>query len=237
MTYYGYIRVSTNGQADGLGPEIQEDQVRNVLGVTHWGMEVFRDIGVSGTLLQRPGLAEVLGILEKGDVLVVPRLDRLARDLITQELLLREIRNRGAKLLSCAEGEQAYLEDAPDDPSRKMIRQVLGAVAEYERSMTALRLRIGRVTKRAKGGFGGGEIQFGWRLNRVVGGLEPDEREQHVLAEMHRRHKLGQSCEQIARGLNADGLLPRKSTRWTRQRVHRVMNRPTRKLERRDSAA
>ncbi len=60
--------------------------------------------------------------------LVVYRLDRLARDLILQETLLAEIANLGGRVFSTIPGEQDVIEDDPDDPSRRLIRQVLGAV-------------------------------------------------------------------------------------------------------------
>ena len=48
----------------------------------------------------------------------------------------------GAEVFSTSDAEQGYLQDDPSDPSRKLIRQVLGAVAEYERAMIRLRLRL-----------------------------------------------------------------------------------------------
>jgi DNA invertase Pin-like site-specific DNA recombinase len=81
--------------------------------------------------------------------------------------------------LSTAGGE-ANLHDDPEDPSRRLIRQVLGAVSEYERAMIALRLRRGRAAKGARGGFAYGSPAFG---HRAAGrALVPDEREQAAIA-------------------------------------------------------
>ncbi len=82
---------------------------------------------------------------------MVYRLDRLARDLILQETLLAEITAAGGQVFSTMPGEQAVIEDDPEDPSRRLIRQVLGAVAEYERSLIRLRLRNGRRRKAERG--------------------------------------------------------------------------------------
>ena len=60
----------------------------------------------------------------------VYRLDRLARDLIVQETVLAEVKRLGGEVFSTSAAEAGYLSDDPDDPSRKLIRQVLGAVAE-----------------------------------------------------------------------------------------------------------
>jgi DNA invertase Pin-like site-specific DNA recombinase len=68
---------------------------------------------------------------------VVYRLDRLARDLVLQEQLLAEVwRSRGAVLDRRWGGEPPR---RPEDPSRRLLRQVLGAVSEDERAMIALR--------------------------------------------------------------------------------------------------
>jgi DNA invertase Pin-like site-specific DNA recombinase len=232
MNALGYSRVSTNGQAeDGFGLDIQQATIQGWAD-THGAtlLEVYRDEGVSGTLQERPALGAALQALAAGDVLVVPRLDRLARDLITQELLLREIRGRGAELVSCAEGEQAYLADTPDDPSRKMIRQVLGAVAEYERAMVALRLRGGRARLRAAGGYAGGEAPFGMRWE-PGNGLVEDAREQVVLRAMRFGRSVGQTYEQIASALNERDMQPRRGKEWTKQAVHRILSRQTERGE------
>jgi DNA invertase Pin-like site-specific DNA recombinase len=76
---------------------------------------------------------------KEADALIVYRLDRLARDLVLEEQLLAEAWRMGAVVFSTSAGESAYLEDDPLDPSRRLIRQVLGAVNEYERAMIGLR--------------------------------------------------------------------------------------------------
>jgi DNA invertase Pin-like site-specific DNA recombinase len=159
MTAYGYSRVSTKDQLEGFGLHVQRELLHDH-GVAR--LLVFSDEGVSGALLDRPALGNVINVLGTGDVLYVPRLDRLARDLITQELLLRAIRAKGADVVSCVEGENAYLAEDAGDPSRKLIRQILGAVAEYERSMIALRTQAGKRAKKAAGGYAGGQPPYGW---------------------------------------------------------------------------
>ena len=118
-------------------------------------IETYADEGVSGAkdLDERLGLADALAAVKSGGAggLVVYRLDRLARDLVLQEQLLAEVNRAGGQVFSTSDAEQHYLVDDPDDPARRLIRQVLGAVSEYERSMISLRLRSGRS---AQGGAG-----------------------------------------------------------------------------------
>src|SRR5207253_6591775 len=146
----------------------------------------YRDEALSGSngLEQREGLADALDALKNRDAaaLVVHRLDRLARDLVLQEQLLADIRRIGADLFSTSNAEGSYLTDDPDDPSRKLIRQVLGAVNEYERAMITLRLRSGRRRKADNGGYAYGSPQFGYRAQG--GELIEDATEQATLRRM-----------------------------------------------------
>lgn len=137
----GYVRVSTDRQVDaGAGLEVQRRAVRAWCRAEgHRLVDLVADAGVSGTLADRPALAEALVLLREGKAqgLVVHRLDRLARDLVVQEQLLAEVWRMGATVSSTAAGEDAYLRDDPGDPSRRLIRQVptagvIGAVSDYE---------------------------------------------------------------------------------------------------------
>ena len=179
----GYLRVSTDKQAeDGLGLDVQEQAIKawakaNGHKVTMW----CRDEGVSGSngIDTRQGLPSALGALQDGTVggMVVYRLDRLAKD-GAQEQLLAEIQRHG-ELLSTSAAEAEYLVDDPSDPSRALIRQILGAVNQYERSMIRLRLRSGRQRKHEMGGFAYGSPPFGWRSEN--GELVSARRTDHAL--------------------------------------------------------
>ncbi|MDP8931146.1 MAG: recombinase family protein, partial [Actinomycetota bacterium] len=178
--------MSTDRQGErGLELDVQDAAVRAYCRQHgHRIVAVCRDEGVSGSngLQDRLGLAEALRLLRRdkptgrrqADGLVVYRLDRLARDLIVQEHLLAEVWQADAEVLSTASGE-AGLRDDPEDPSRRMIRQVLGAVAEYERAMTVLRLRRGRAHKAEQGGFAYGSPGFGWRSRDGVLVEDPED--------------------------------------------------------------
>jgi DNA invertase Pin-like site-specific DNA recombinase len=173
-----------------------------------------RDEGVSGSngLDTRVALPEALRVLRTGtaDGLVVYRLDRLARDLVLQEQLLAEIRRMGRQLFTTSAGEAAFLEDDPDDPSRKLIRQILGAVSEYERAMIRLRMQAGRASRRERGDYAGfGSPPYGWRAQRGGRGqgvrLVEVAGEQVTLARIRELRAGGSSLRQIAEVLNREG--------------------------------
>ncbi len=229
MNLIAYLRVSTDRQADeGLGLEIQEAAVRKyVKGVGHRLIGVLTDQGVSGAkeLEDRPGLAESLVAIRHGaaDGIVVYRLDRLARDLVLQEQLLAEIRRLGGEIHTTSASEAGYLTDDPDDPSRKLIRQVLGAVNEYERSMISLRLRSGRRKKADNGGYAYGAPAFGQAAKGGALVARPDE--QATIVRIQELHSEGCSLRQIAGQLTLDGRRTKRGGRWHPITVSRILTR------------
>lgn len=168
MSVVSYIRVSSRGQIGGDGPERQRDAFgafckQNKLEP----LAEFFEQGVSGTVegIDRPAFADILerfdtnpgGIFE---AIVVERMDRLARDLMVQEFLLKECRERGIKVFATDVGlvDQATNDG---DPTRKLIRQVLGAVAEFAKSELVMKLAKARKRIKATTGRCEGQKPFG----------------------------------------------------------------------------
>ena len=133
---FGYIRVSGKGQIKGDGLVRREKAIREYAQAK--GIEVvriYKEKGVSGTLANRPALAEMMVDLEGNGhgvkTVLVEKLDRIARDLMIQETIIQDFKESGVELISVLEG--ADLLD--NDPTRKLVRHVLGAIAEYEKAM------------------------------------------------------------------------------------------------------
>jgi DNA invertase Pin-like site-specific DNA recombinase len=219
MKVVAYLRVSTDRQADeGYGLVVQRRLIRdwaraNGHTIVRWA----EDEGKSGTLTageDRPGLRIAFVWLRrrKAEGIVVARLDRLARDLILQETLLREIWGMGGKAWSCSAAESQYLEDDPGDPARKLIRQVLGAVFEYERAMIVQRLKNGRAQKAADGGYAYGAPRYGWAAHD--GELVPVAGEQEQITLIRELRDAGSSLQQIADILNNRGVPGKRGGQW-----------------------
>lgn len=230
MKVVGYLRVSTDRQAEeGLGLDVQEHAIKiwakkNGHRVVLWT----RDEGVSGAkdLDAREGLPEALGAIGDGVAsgVVVYRLDRLARDLIIQETVLAEVKRVGGEVFSTSPAESAYLTDDPDDPSRALIRQVLGAVAQYEKSMINLRLRSGRKRKSAQGGYAYGAPPLGFRAEGKA--LVPHPDEAVVVDRIRALRADGASLREIGAVLESEGLRTKRGgSRWHPPVIARVLAR------------
>ena len=186
-------------------------------------VRIVRGESSSEAVKDRPDLGELLDTLQPGTVLVVPRLDALARDLPTQEVLLRDIRERGAEVASCSRAEADSLADDPNDPTRKLIRQVLGAVADFERALVGLRLSRGRRAKAGSGGFAYGSPPFGMRAHDKR--LVPDPKEQEALALARQLRDEGKSYRTICQALTEAGHKPRRGQHWYPTTVARILRR------------
>jgi DNA invertase Pin-like site-specific DNA recombinase len=136
MPVIGYARVSTEGQT--LGPQVAQ--------LTAAGAETIFKEKLSGAQTDRARLKKAIAALEPDDVLLVVRLDRLARS--TRDLLniLDEIAKRGAGFRS--------LNDAWADtttPHGRLMLTVLGGLAEFERELIRARTGEGRERAKARG--------------------------------------------------------------------------------------
>ena len=140
-----YARVSTARQAQAQTIEQQLDRLRAAVTGRGWELDdqhVYRDDGYSGASLGRPGLDRLRdhAALADLDVVLVTAPDRLARNYVHQVLLLEELARHGCRV--------EFL-DRPmsTDPHDQLLLQIRGAVAEYERTLIAERMRRGRLAK------------------------------------------------------------------------------------------
>lgn len=218
----GYIRVSTTEQLKGFGLDVQEQAIKAFCKAESLRLVgVFRDEGQSGNngLESRVGLAEALATLKdhEGAQLVVYRLDRLARDLILQETLIERLRDDGTPVRSASEPD---LDADTSDPTKILIRQIVGAVTQYERTVIRGRMMAGKAAKKAKGGYLGGNIPYGFQL--VDDQIVTDDEEQKVVALVGRRALAGVSLRQIADELDRKGFKPRSGGAWHANTVRRI---------------
>src|SRR5476651_2494106 len=136
MTVYGYARVSTGGQS--LSAQLAELKAAKC-------EKIFQE-KISGARSDRKQLTRLMGLLTKGDVLVITRLDRLARS--TRDLLnlLGTIAEKGAGFKS--------LRDTWADTTTahgRLMLTVLGGLAEFERESIRARTGEGRARAKARG--------------------------------------------------------------------------------------
>ena len=171
--------------------------------------------GTQGTTAKRHGWADVLNALEdgQGDGIVVRDLERLSRDVLVQEQLLRDVWDQDKEVLSTARSE-ADLRDDPEDPTRRLIRIIIGAVHAHNRDITVLRMHRGKRRKQQRGGFLGGTPSYGYHpLDKE---LAPDQTERAVAHRIRRLHRAAAPSARSPRASTPRGFQPSGAATGTR---------------------
>lgn len=216
---FAYIRVSGKGQAkDGKDGFVRQKQAidqyakTNQLEIVDYFYE-----NHTGTEQHRPELAKLMLSLEQNghgiDTVIVERLDRLARDLMIQEAIIKDFTKNDFVLISTIEGKDL----SKDDPTRKLIRQVMGAFAEYDKTMLVAKLWAAKERKRAKTGkYAGGRT-----------GYKETNSGQELIATIKQLRRKGNkpkrmTWQQIADYLNSNGIRTMDGKQWTLYRVQQT---------------
>jgi DNA invertase Pin-like site-specific DNA recombinase len=228
-----YLRVSSNGQLDGYGFDLQRADIR-AWAKTH-GHKVVAEYtdAVTGRYdaPDRPGLSEALQLVRRppeADGLIVGKFDRLARALTVQEAILALVWREGSRVFTAESGE--VQRDDPDDPMRTAMRQMAGVFAELDRKTVVKRLRDGRKAKAATGRHAVGAYPYG--LEGTGKGRErdagPKMDEQRAIDRIVELRAAGRSYREIAAVLDAEGHRPRRAGTWSPMSVRNVAVRATR---------
>src|SRR5699024_11425332 len=144
MSVVGYTRVST----------IDQNTERQLDGVE---VDKLYTDKVSGKDTNRPQLSAALHYVREGDVFVVHAMDRLARNLEDLRRIVRELTGNGVTVKFVKE---SLTFTGNDSPMNTMLLSMLGAGAEFERSMILDRQREGIAIAQAKGKYKGGKLKL-----------------------------------------------------------------------------
>ena len=203
MAVYGYVRVSTERQADegeSLGAQqrtVEGYAMMHGLTLAH----VFVERGVSGSkpLGERPEGARLLAVLQPGDVIITPKLDRMFRSALDAIGTLGSVRDRGVSLHMIDLGG-----DVTGNGISKLVFTILSAVAEAERDRIKERISDVKKDQKARGRFLGGDAPFGYEVSDD-GDLIPHPAEQEAIRDAVAMRATGASLRTIAEALQAKG--------------------------------
>ena len=142
---FGYIRVS---QAEGASGLATQSRI-----LTDHGLRddrIFTDVA-SGRNMRRPAWQQLREKLQPGDVVVVPRIDRLARNLTEGLRTIEELHAQGIYIRALAED----LDTGDDSPNARLMLHMLLSLAEWERGTIRDRIKAGGDRAAAEGRTGG----------------------------------------------------------------------------------
>lgn len=206
MNVVAYLRVSTAEQVDsGLGLAAQRARIQDETDRKGWHVTWCVDEGLSGSLRNRPGLTQALGLLKSGEAeaLVVAKMDRLARSVLQASDVLETARQQKWSVIVLDLGMDLAT------PHGKAMAQMLAVFAELEREMIAQRTKDALAAAKARG----------QRLGR------PRATSDAVVREVVRLNASGLSARQIAATLTSSSVpTTRGAATWRASSVRRVLN-------------
>ncbi|OHB56119.1 MAG: hypothetical protein A2Y07_01210 [Planctomycetes bacterium GWF2_50_10] len=190
---------------------------------TRQGYEIigeFDDKVLSGDEEDRPGLWNAIEALARDCVLVVYRLDRLARSVYLSYIIEEAVKKHGAKIISIS-GEGTW-QDSPED---ELVRRILQALAEYERKVIAARTKAAMLRHQAAGRRMSDKTPYGCvrdpdNHKRLV--ADPTEQANiHYIIELKNK---GYGYCRICRQLKSDGI-PCRNRKWHHGTIKRILER------------
>ncbi len=231
MKYLIYLRVSTEKQS----VEMQKQTIFNYLNSKHrdgaYTYELFSDPDVSSgkDILKREGLQQMLKSIQKGDIVVVYKLDRIARDILEMVGTYRKIT-----------GELGATVHSLNDPHcDEFSVGLMGVLAQKERSDIRTRTRNALKTKKANGERYSGQLPYGYTLHEThmvpikvgdqivfkKGVLVQAKTEQAAIELMRECQAAGSSYGEIAKILDNRGYKNRQGKPFQKMTVYRILSR------------
>ena len=203
MAVYGYVRVSTERQADGESLGTQQRIIEGYAmmnGLTLDGVFVERGVSGSKPLGERPEGARLLSVLTAEDVVITPKLDRMFRSALNALEVLRQLQERGVVLHIIDLGG-----DVTGNGISKLVFTILSAVAEAERDRIRERIRDVKADQRKRQRYLGGIVPFGWQIG-ADGTLTEVPDQQRAIQRIIELRRSGLSFRAISTAIGADGV-------------------------------
>ena len=160
-----YVRRSTDDEHQPYSIEAQDTRLDAYIGSQPgWRLTARFPDDASGASTNRPGLAKAMAAARAGliDVLLVYRVDRFSRNLRDMVMLLDELDSAGVVFRSATEPFDT------STPMGRMLVQMLGMFAQFERDTIIDRVIAGMERKHAKGKWKGGKRPFGYQVDKTT---------------------------------------------------------------------
>lgn len=215
-----YLRVSTAAQADsGVSLDAQKAKTEAMATVQDAVIvETIIDAGESAKSLQRPGMEQLLAMVNRKEVdtVIVYKLDRLTRSVKDLAELLDLFDRRGVSLVS--------VEESLDTASAagRLVLNIMASVSQWEREVIGERTSMALQYKK-QNCERVGTISFGFKLSDDGVHIEPDQGEQDTLNKILEFQKGGMSQRRIANELNRLGYATRRGSAWKHQNVANIL--------------
>ncbi|MCK5294899.1 MAG: recombinase family protein [Arcobacteraceae bacterium] len=211
---HAYLRLSTTEDKQKNSFEVQLNEIKSHFDI---GKTFKETVSGAAPLHKRKALLAMLEVLQKGDMVVVLRLDRISRDTVQSGWIRYEIQKKGATLVT--------LENRKKDNTSKLIENILLAFAQYEKETTIWRINKAFENKKSKGeALGGKWAKYGYKFYFEDGikKIKECEIEQKVIYRIKQFKDI--STQRIANILANDGVLGKSGKPIQKKQVQRILS-------------
>ena len=217
-----YTRVSTEDQAkEGFSLDAQLEKLRSYCKARDWeiGGEYIDD-GYSGRYVKRPAYKRMMNEVEKWDILLVIKMDRIHRNSKNFMLMMEELKKNGKEFVSMTESLDT------STAMGRFVMDIIQRIAQLESEQIGERVYIGMEQKaRTVGGVLGFNIPYGYDYSE--GKLKITEDEARTVKDIYSWYKEGKSLGEIVKMLNSSKIPTKKGGFWAKKTISKILKNPT----------
>jgi len=216
-----YVRVSTEDQArEGFSLDAQVKRLTAYCKVRSWDVsDVYRDEGFSGRNTARPEYQRMLSEMDRWDVILVLKMDRIHRNSVNFTEMMDLLRNKGKDFNSLSEKFDTTT------AMGRFVMDIVQRMAQLESEQIGERVKVG-MTKKAREGDGPMGFPAPYGYCYADGRLVVVEAEAEAVRRIFDMYTNGSSTETIATSLRNANILSKTGGVWTRQAVWRILHNP-----------
>jgi site-specific DNA recombinase len=216
-----YTRVSTEDQAkEGFSLDAQLDKLRSYCKARDWIIaNEYIDDGYSGRNVKRPAYSKMMSEMDKWDLLLVIKMDRIHRN-SKNFMLMMELLNNNKK-------EFASMSESFDTSTAmgRFVMNIIQGIAQLESEQIGERVYIGMEQKaKTNGGVLGFNIPYGY--NYLDGNLTINEEESKIIKNIYSWYKEGKSMGEIAKMLNSTKVPTKRGGFWAKKTISTILKNP-----------
>jgi len=216
-----YTRVSTEDQAkEGFSLDAQLDKLRSYCNARDWRIAgEYIDDGYSGRNIKRPAYTKMMDELEKWDLLLVIKMDRIHRNSKNFMVMMEYLKSEGKEFVSMSESLDT------STAMGRFVMDIIQRIAQLESEQIGERVYIGMEQKARTGsGMLGFNIPYGYYFSD--GFLYIEKNEKTVIDNIYTWYKNGNSMGEIVKMLNDAKVPTKRGGIWAKKTISKILKNP-----------